>query len=169
MFYCTKNGSERTPSSFIFRRMVRNKITKFWAFFSFTKLFGNGIPSTGEFTTLAYAWSRLCTNFSSFYTTLVVREYSLSICLTELRILSLALFSVHAAYFFKPILYICFIMFKGTVSRDSRLLFFSWIIPRSLWVFFCHHRRKIYHWCQQQGLGNLIHEKNKSKISTLCL
>jgi hypothetical protein len=31
VFYCTKNGI------FIFRRMVRNKITQFWAFFSSTK------------------------------------------------------------------------------------------------------------------------------------
>jgi hypothetical protein len=109
VFYCTKNGI------FIFHRMVRNKITKFWAFFSSTKWFGNGIPSTGEFTTerqkeaapadllqprwigtrgstygrvsflgwftnRTHVWSRLCTNFSSFYTTLAVREYSLSLC-----------------------------------------------------------------------------------------
>jgi hypothetical protein len=46
VFYCIKNGSERTPSICIFRGMVRNKITKFWVFFSSTKWLGNGIPST---------------------------------------------------------------------------------------------------------------------------
>ena len=50
------------------------------------------------------------TNFSSFYTTLVMREYSLSICLTKLRILHLALFSVYAAYFsFLDPLIVCLI------------------------------------------------------------
>ncbi len=40
VFYCIKNGSKEFRAFFIFRGMVRNKITKFWVFFSSTKWFG---------------------------------------------------------------------------------------------------------------------------------
>ncbi len=194
MFYCTKNGSERTPSSFIFRRMVRNKITKFWAFFSFTKLFGNGIPCSGESTTLAYAWSRLCTNFSSFYTTLVVREYSLWLCFQYMQrifsyldplIVCLNLIvasseNLQQIFFIielskdhlialNPYFTSALSCLKGQYHEIFDFCFFHESVPPSPWVFFATTGGKYTTGVNNRGLGTWFMKKTKSKISTLSL